>query len=61
LTALKAINPNKFTKYPFKNPNEKLIYFGTCVNGEIVSLTSGYLGGFKAIELTGETLLEYRN
>lgn len=61
LATLKAMNPNKFDKYPFKNPNEKLIYFGTYVNGEVVSLTSGYLGDFKAIELTGETLLEHRN
>jgi len=61
LATLKTMNPNKFTKYPFKSPNEKLIYFGTYVNREVVSLTSGYLGDFKAVELTGETLLEYRN
>lgn len=61
LTTLKSMNPNKFEKYPFKNPNEKLIYFGTYVDGEIVSLVSGYFGDFKAIELTGETLLEHRN
>lgn len=61
LATLKAMNSNKFTKYPFRNPNEKLIYFGTYVNGEIVSLASGYLGDFKAVELTGETLLEHRN
>lgn len=61
LTALKAMNPNKFNKFPFTNPNEKLIYFGTRVNGEIVSLASGYLGDLKAVELTGETLLEHRN
>lgn len=61
LKTLKAMNPNKFEKYPFKNPDAKLIYFGTYVNGEIVSLVSGYLGDFKAIELTGETLFEHRN
>ena len=61
LATLKAMNPNRFNKYPFKNPNEKLIYFGTLINREIVSLTSGYIGDFKAIELTSETLLEHRN
>lgn len=61
LETLKAIKPNKFSKYPFKNPNDKLVYFGTCVNEEVVSLTSGYIGDFKAVELTGETLLEHRN
>ena len=61
LSTLKSMNPNKFVKYPFKNPSDKLIYFGTYVNGEVVSLTSGYLGDFKAIELTSETLLEHRN
>jgi len=61
LTTLKEIKPNKFNKYPFKNPNEKLIYFGTFVNGEVVSLTSGYLGDLKAVELTGETLINHRN
>lgn len=60
-TTLKAMYPNKFEKYPFKNPNEKLIYFGTYVNGEVVSLASGYFGDFNSIELTGETLLEHRN
>jgi Predicted acetyltransferase len=57
---LKALSPNKFSKYPFRNPNDKLIYFGTLINGEVVSLASGYLGDFKAIELTGETLTEHR-
>lgn len=61
LETLRAIKPNKFSKYPFKNPNEKLIYFGTYVNGEVISLASGYISDFKAVELTGETLLEHRN
>lgn len=61
LTSVIAMNPNRFEKYPFKNPNEKFIYFGTYINGELVSLVSGYLGDLKAVELTGETLLEHRN
>jgi len=58
---LKVLNPNRFMKYPFKHPSDELIYFGTFEDREIVSLVSGYLGRYKAIELTGETLKEYRH
>lgn len=59
LETLQGLQPNRFTKYPFRNPSDQLLYFGTYVNGEIASLVSGYLG--QAVELTGETLPEYRN
>jgi hypothetical protein len=60
LETLKAMDHNPFQKYPFKHPNENLIYFGTYDKGELVALVSGYLGDDKAVELTGETLPEYR-
>ena len=61
LDELMDLNPNRFKKYPFKYPSDELIYFGTFEDREIVSLVSGYLGKYKAVELTGETLKEYRN
>lgn len=60
LEELKELNPNRFNKYPFKYPSNDLIYFGIFEDREIVSLVSGYLGKYKAIELTGETLKAYR-
>ena len=54
---------DRFDNYYSKNLNNNLIYFGTIINGEIVSLTNTGPNElcFKAIGLSYETLPEHRN
>lgn len=59
-TVIKGLDPNPFKKYPFRNAENHFIYFGIYENNNPVCLVSGYVKDTKIVELTGETLTEYR-
>jgi len=54
---------DRFENYYFKNLCSDFLYFGTVINGEIVSLTGTTPNemNFKAVGLSYETLPEHRN
>ena len=57
---IRGLAPNPFKKYPFRNAENHFIYFGVYENNTPVCLVSGYVKDTKIVEITGETLSEYR-
>ncbi|MCL2772647.1 MAG: GNAT family N-acetyltransferase [Oscillospiraceae bacterium] len=63
ISSVKPSMTDKFDNYYSKNINNDLLYFGTIISGEIVSLTNTHPNelNFKAVSLSYETLPEHRN